>query len=166
MDAHTAAFAVQTIRRWWHEVGQPRAPKATRLVITADGGGGNGSRVRLWMRELQRLADELDIEITVHPPPPGTSKWNKIEHRLFPYISRNWRAKPLVGYRTIVSLIGATATKTGLAVRCELNTKTYPRGIRVADEDMAALNNYRDPSHGEWNYTIKPQKPEDDVVAL
>ena len=166
VDGDTAAFAVQTIRRWWHEVGQPRYPEATRLVITADGGGSNGSRVRLWKRELQRLASELGIEITVHHLPPGTSKWNKIEHRLFSYISRNWRAKPLVSYRTIVSLIGATTTKTGLAVRCEMDHRAYPRGISVSDEDMAALNIHRDPFHGEWNYTIKPQKPEDDAVVL
>lgn len=166
VDGGTAAFAVQTIRRWWQEVGQPRYPKATRLTITADGGGSNGSRVRLWKRELQALADELGLEISVHHLPPGTSKWNKIEHRLFSYISQNWRAKPLVSYRTIVSLIGATTTKTGLAVRCELDTKAYPKGIRVSDEDMAILNITRDPFHGEWNYTIKPYKPKDDAVTL
>ena len=122
--------------------------------------------MRLWKRELQRLADELGIEITVHHLPPGTSKWNKIEHRLFAYISQNWRAKPLVSYRTIVSLIGATTTKTGLAVRCELDHRAYPKGISVSDEDMAALNIHRDPFHGEWNYTIRPHKPEDDAVVL
>jgi len=154
VDHDTAAFAVQTIRRWWQDVGRPRYPRATRLVITADGGGSNGSRVRLWKRELQRLADELGLEITVHHLPPGTSKWNKIEHRLFSYISQNWRAKPLVSYRTIVNLIGATTTKTGLTVRCELDPRRYPKGIRVSDEDIAALNIHRDPFHGEWNYTL------------
>ena len=158
MDGDTAAFAVQTIRRWWQDVGRPRYPHARKLTITADGGGGsNGSRVRLWKRELQRLADELGIEVTVHHLPPGTSKWNKIEHRLFSFISQNWRAKPLVSYQTIVSLIGATTTKAGLVVRCELDTRAYPRGIKVPDEDMDALNITRDHFHGEWNYTIKPQ---------
>ena len=166
MDGDTAVFAVQTIRRWWQEVGQPRYPAARRLTITADGGGSNGSRVRLWKRELQRLADELGIEVAVHHLPPGTSKWNKIEHRLFSYISQNWRAKPLVSYRVIVSLIGATTTKTGLSVRCELDQRAYPKGIRVSDEDMAALNIHRDTFHGEWNYTIKPHEPENNAVVL
>jgi len=166
VDHDTAEFAVQTIRRWWQDVGQPRYPHARKLTITADGGGSNGSRVRLWKRELQRLADELGLEISVHHLPPGTSKWNKIEHRLFSYISRNWRAKPLVSYRTIVELIGATTTKTGLAVRCELDQRAYPKGISVSDEDMAALNIHRDPFHGEWNYTIKPRKPTENVVIL
>jgi hypothetical protein len=166
VDHDTAEFAVQTIRRWWQDVGQPRYPHARKLTITADGGGSNGSRVRLWKRELQRLANELGLEITVHHLPPGTSKWNKIEHRLFSYISRNWRAKPLVSYRTIVELIGATTTKTGLAVRCELDHRAYPRGISVSDADMDALNIHRDPFHGEWNYTIKPQKPGNDAVVL
>ncbi len=164
VDHDTAAFAVQAIRRWWQEAGQPRYPTAKRLVITADGGGSNGSRVRLWKRELQRLSNELGLDITVHHLPPGTSKWNKIEHRLFSYISQNWRAKPLVSYRTIVSLIGATTTKTGLTVRCEMDHRSYPKGISVSDEDMAALNIHRDPFHGEWNYTIRPDKP--DNVAL
>jgi DNA-binding phage protein len=166
VDHDTAAFAVQAIRRWWQEVGRPRYPEARKLTITADGGGSNGSRVRLWKRELQRLSDELGLEISVHHLPPGTSKWNKIEHRLFSYISQNWRAKPLVSYRTIVNLIGATTTKTGLAVRCELDARSYPKGIRVPDEDMAALNIHPDPFHGEWNYTIKPQKPGNDAVIL
>jgi hypothetical protein len=166
MDYDTAEFAVQAIRRWWQEEGQARYPHGKRLTITADGGGSNGSRVRLWKRELQRLSDELGIEVSVHHLPPGTSKWNKIEHRLFSYISRNWRAKPLVSYRTIVALIGATTTKTGLTVRCELDQRLYPKGIRVSDEDMAALNIHPDPFHGEWNYTIKPQKHMDKAVVL
>ena len=156
IDNDTAAFAVQTIRRWWQEVGRVRYPLAQRLIITADGGGSNGSRVRLWKLELQRLADELGISIEVHHLPPGTSKWNKIEHRLFSFITQNWRAKPLVSYRVIVDLIGATTTKTGLTVRCELDNKTYPKGIAVSDEQMQSLNIQRAEFHGEWNYTIAP----------
>jgi Rhodopirellula transposase DDE domain len=156
VDHDTAAFAVQTIRRWWHDIGCKRYPDAKRLTITADGGGSNGSRVRLWKRELQRLANELGIEITVHHLPPGTSKWNKIEHRLFSFISMNWRAKPLVSYRVIVDLISATTTDTGLTVRCELDTNLYPKGIVVSDKDMDNINISRAEFHGEWNYTIRP----------
>ena len=152
----TSAFAVQTIRRWWHEVGCKRYPDATCLTITCDGGGSNGSRVRLWQRELQGLANELGIDITVHHLPPGTSKWNKIEHRLFSFISMNWRARPLVSYRVIVDLISATTTDTGLKVCCELDTNLYPKGIVVTDEEMASLNIVRAEFHGEWNYTIRP----------
>jgi hypothetical protein len=152
----TAAFAVQTIRRWWREIGRVRYPLAERLVITADGGGSNGSRVRLWKKELQRLADELGIAIEVHHLPPGTSKWNKIEHRLFSFISMNWRAKPLVSHQVIIDLISSTTTTTGLKVRCELDANQYPKGVTVSDEEMAALNIERDAFHGEWNYTIKP----------
>ena len=128
---------------------------ATRLLIAADGGGSNGSRVRLWKHELQKLANELDINIAVHHLPPGTSKWNKIEHRLFSYISQNWRAQPLVSYRVIVDLISATTTKTGLTVRCEID-ETSPKGITVSDAEMAAINIIRHGFHGEWNYTIAP----------
>ena len=156
IDNDTAAFAVQTIRRWWQDVGHVRYPLARRLVITADGGGSNGSRVRLWKLELQRLADELDISIEVHHLPPGTSKWNKIEHRLFSFITQNWRAKPLLSYRVIVELIGATATKTGLTVRCELDDKSYPKGIIVSDDEMRSLTIQHAVFHGEWNYTIAP----------
>jgi hypothetical protein len=156
MSHDTAAFAVNTIRRWWREVGQIRYPLARRLVITADGGGSNGSRVRLWKLELQRLADELGISIEVHHLPPGTSKWNKIEHRLFSFISQNWRAKPLVSYRVIVDLIGATTTRTGLTVRCELDENTYPKGVTVSDEQMESLNITRADFRGDWNYTIAP----------
>jgi len=155
----TAAFAVQTIRRWWAEVGSTRYPEARRLVITADGGGSNGSRVRLWKRELQRLADELGIEIAVHHLPPGTSKWNKIEHRLFSFITMNWKARPLVSYRVIVDLISATTTDTGLTVRCELDSAEYPKGIVVSDREMDGLNISRDAFHGEWNYTMQPTSP-------
>ena len=154
MSSDASAFAVQTIRRWWQEVGQLRYPGATRLTITADGGGGNGSRVRLWKLELQRLAEELGIDIAVHHLPPGTSKWNKVEHRLFSFVSMNWKAQPLVSYRVIVGLISSTTTKTGLTVRCELDTNSYPKGIVVSDQERAGINITRDAFHGEWNYTI------------
>jgi hypothetical protein len=160
IDHDTAAFAVHSIRRWWQEIGQPRYPHARRLLITADGGGSNGSRVRLWKRELQRLANQIGVAIEVHHLPPGTSKWNKIEHRLFSYISQNWRAQPLVSYRVIVDLIAATTTKTGLSVRCEIDQNLYPKGIAVSDAEMAALNITRHQFHGEWNYTIAPTHPE------
>jgi DDE family transposase len=164
VDHDTAAFAVQTIRRWWQDSGRQRYPEAKRLVITADGGGSNGVRVRLWKRELQRLANELGIAIEVHHLPPGTSKWNKIEHRLFSFISQNWRATPLVSYRVIVDLISATTTKTGLSVCCELDPVEYPRGIAVLDAEMEALSIVRDSFHGEWNYTIRPQNMSDRAV--
>ncbi len=163
VDHDTAAFAVNSIRQWWRAVGRARYPGATRLLITATpapakagGGGSNGSRVRLWKRELQKLTNELGIDIVVSHLPPGTSKWNKIEHRLFSFISQNWRARPLVSYRVIVELISATTTKTGLTVRCELDTGQYPSGIVVSDADMAAINIKRAEFHGEWNYTISP----------
>jgi hypothetical protein len=158
MDHDTAAFAVQTIRRWWRDLGAARYPGARHLTITADGGGSNASRSRLWKRELQGLANELGIEINVHHLPPGTSKWNKIEHRLFSFISMNWRAKPLVSYRVIVDLIGATTTETGLTVRCELDTGQYPKGVAVTDREMAEINLHLADFHGEWNYTIKPNE--------
>lgn len=166
MSSDTAAFAVQTIRRWWQDIGRQRYPNAQRLVITADGGGSNGVRVRLWKRELQSLANELGIAIEVHHLPPGTSKWNKIEHRLFSFISMNWRATPLVSYRVIVDLISATTTKTGLSVCCELDPAEYPRGITVSDAEMEALNLARDSFHGEWNYTIRPQNMSDRAVIF
>jgi hypothetical protein len=165
VDTHdTAEFAVQTIRRWWHSVGSKRYTNARHLTITADGGGSNGSRVRLWKRELQRLANELGIEINVHHLPPGTSKWNKIEHRLVSFISMNWRAKPLVSYRVIVDLISATTTQTGLTVPCELDTSTYPKGIVVTDQEMSQINMLRDDCHGEWNYMLQPCNKQDRVV--
>jgi hypothetical protein len=156
MNNDTAAFAVQTIRRWWGEVGQQRYPFATRLTITADGGGSNASRSRLWKVELQRLASELGIDIVVHHLPPGTSKWNKIEHRLFSFITMNWKATPLVSYRVIVDLIAATTTKTGLTVKCELDSAHYPKGVAVSPKQMDTLSITRDAFHGEWNYTIHP----------
>src|SRR5258708_1479720 len=169
VDHDTAAFAVSSIRQWWQAVGRTRYPDATRLLITAKpapakagGGGSNGSRVRLWKRELQKLANELGLDIMVCHLPPGTSKWNKIEHRLFSFITQNWRAKPLVSYRVIpgssprAELISATTTKTGLTVRCELDTGQYPSGVVVSDAEMAAINIKRAEFHGEWNYTISP----------
>jgi hypothetical protein len=153
----TATFAVNAIRRWWRTMGRKRYPKAKRLMITADGGGSNGYRVRLWKVELQKLADEIKLPITVCHLPPGTSKWNKIEHRLFSFITINWRGKPLRSFRTIVQLIAATTTETGLAVRAEIDESKYPKGVKVSDAEMAALNLSRHPFHGDWNYTISPR---------
>ena len=136
----TAVFAVESIRRWWYELGAARYPTATRLLITADCGGSNGVRVRLWKRELQVLADELGITISVCHLPPGTSKWNRIEHRLFAFITQNWRGKPLVSHQVIIQLIANTTTDTGLTVACELDDNTYPKGIKVSDAEMASLN--------------------------
>jgi hypothetical protein len=157
IDHDTASFAVNAIRRWWQAMGRARYPKATRLVVTADCGGSNGARVRLWKRELQALANELAISITVCHLPPGTSKWNKIEHRLFSFITQNWRGRPLVSYQTIVQLIAATTTDAGLKVKCEIDPNPYPAGVRVTDAEMDALNIHRHDFHGEWNYTISPQ---------
>jgi stage V sporulation protein SpoVS len=155
-DHDTASFAVSTIRRWRLVMGKPLYPDAKELIITADGGGSNGSRVRLWKLELQQLSDELGIPIRVSHFPPGTSKWNKIEHRLFSHISMNWRGQPLVSHEVIVNLIAATTTRKGLKVRAELDSKPYPKGIKVTDEEFAALRILRDEFHGEWNYTITP----------
>ena len=159
VDHDTASFAVGSIRRWWRAMGAQRYPNATRLTITADGGGSNGSRVRLWKLELQALADELGLDITVGHLPPGTSKWNKIEHRLFSFITQNWRGRPLVSYQTIVQLIAATTTTAGLTVRSEIDTNAYPKGVKVTDAQMTALNLDRHDFHGDWNYTIKPRRP-------
>jgi len=156
IDHETAAFAVQSIRSWWNQVGQ-QYPEAKRLLISADGGGSNGSRVRLWKWELQQLADETGLAITVCHLPPGTSKWNKIEHRLFAWISQNWRGKPLVSYAVILQLIAATTTETGLTVQCQLDTNSYPAGRKLSDEEMATLSIQPDAFHGEWNYTISPR---------
>ena len=164
IDNDTATFAVETIRRWWYGVGRSRYPEAKYLVITADGGGSNGSRVKLWKRELHQLSSEIGVEIKVHHLPPGTSKWNKIEHRLFSYISQNWRATPLVSYRVIVDLISATTTKTGLTVHCELDDTAYPKGVTVSDEEMDAINITRTDFHGEWNYTVRPGDRSDRAV--
>jgi Rhodopirellula transposase DDE domain len=157
IDHDTASFAVNAIRRWWQAMGRARYPHATRLVVTADCGGSNGVRLRLWKRELQTLANELGISITVCHLPPGTSKWNKIEHRLFSFITQNWRGRPLVSYQTIVQLISATTTDTGLKVQCEIDPNTYPVGVKVTDAEMDAINIHRHEFHGDWNYTISPQ---------
>ncbi|MGI8828497.1 MAG: ISAzo13 family transposase [Candidatus Limnocylindria bacterium] len=156
-DHDTAAFAVESIRRWWQTMGAPLYPGATRLLITADAGGSNGYRLRLWKLELQRLADETGLEIAVCHFPPGTSKWNKIEHRLFSAISQNWRAKPLVSHEVIVKLIAATTTKTGLRVRSELDPNRYPAGVSVSDAAMETLYLRPDAFHGEWNYSLFPR---------
>lgn len=157
-DHDTAAFAVNAIRRWWKTMGKSRYLKPKGLMVTADGGGSNGYRVRLWKIELQKLADELKFPITVCHLPPGTSKWNKIEHRLFSFISISWRGKPLRSFRTIVQLIAATTTETGLTVRAELDENKYPKGLKVSDAQIAAVNIFPHDFHGEWNYTIAPIK--------
>jgi transposase len=157
-DHDTASFAVQAIRRWWKAMGRKRYPDAKRLMISADGGGSNGYRVRLWKIELQKLANELKLPITVCHLPPGTSKWNKIEHRLFSFISINWRGKPLRSYRTIVQLIAATSTDAGLRVRAELDGNKYPKGIKVSDAEFATLNLAPHAFHGDWNYTVSPKR--------
>jgi hypothetical protein len=157
VDHDTAQFAVATIQRWWADLGATRYPKARRLLVVADGGGSNGSRVRLWKWELQRLADAIGLSISVCHLPPGTSKWNKIEHRLFSFISQNWRGKPLLSRATVVSLIAATTTKTGLKVHAYLDTNAYPAKLKVSDEQMESLRLIRSEFHGEWNYTIRPR---------
>ena len=157
-DHDTASFAVNAIRRWWRTMGRKRHPKARRLMISADGGGSNGHRVRLWKVELQKLADQLGLAITVCHLPPGTSKWNKIEHRLFSFITINWRGKPLRSYRTIVQLIAATTTSAGLTVRAELDDNKYPKGLKVSDAQLAAVKLSRHDFHGDWNYTIAPRR--------
>jgi transposase len=159
MDHDTAEFAVETIRRWWRTMGCPAYPEATRLLITADAGGSNGSRLRLWKVELQRLADETGLRMAVCHFPPGTSKWNKIEHRLFSYITQNWRGKPLRNFQTIVNLIAATTTTKGLKVHAELNTEAYQSGIKVSDQELALVKIRRDKFHGDWNYEIQPRHP-------
>jgi hypothetical protein len=157
VDHDNAAFAVESIRRWWQWMGRPSYPAARRLLITADSGGSNGARVRLWKWELQQLADETGLTISVCHFPPGTSKWNKIEHRLFSFISQNWRGKPLISYEVIINLIAATTSKTGLAVRSKLDSNTYPAGVKISDQQMAELRLKRDVFHGDWNYKLLPR---------
>jgi hypothetical protein len=157
VDHDTAAFAVESIRRWWWSMGYSLYPKATRLLITADAGGSNGYRLRLWKLELQKLADETGLEIAVCHFPPGTSKWNKIEHRLFSAITQNWRGKPLVSHEVVVNLIGATTTTTGLKVKSELDTNQYPAGRIVSDDELSAIHIRRDTFHGDWNYSLLPR---------
>jgi hypothetical protein len=152
----TAEFSVQSIRTWWNEMGLTQYPDPSSLLITADGGGSNGYRLRLWKLELQKLVDELGFPVTVCHLPPGTSKWNKIEHRLFSFITQNWRGKPLVTHQVIVSLIAATTTKKGLVVRSRVDDRTYPKGRRVSDKQLATVNLEPHKFHGEWNYTIRP----------
>jgi hypothetical protein len=156
IDHDTATFAVATIRRWWRHMGRQSYPKARSLLITADSGGSNGNRVRLWKWELQRLANATGLTIHVSHLPPGTSKWNKIEHRLFAFITQNWRGKPLLSHATIVNLIASTKTKTGLKVRCELDPRQYPSKKVVTDQQMKAIRLTPNRFHGEWNYTIQP----------
>jgi hypothetical protein len=157
VTSDTAEFAVHSIRCWLERMGRQRYPKARELTITADCGGSNGARVRLWKVELQKLADTTDLALHVHHFPPGTSKWNKIEHRLFCYITQNWRGRPLINRLAVVELIGATTTKTGLKVECALDTRTYEKGIKVTKAEMASLNIIGDAFHPEWNYTIRPR---------
>jgi len=157
ISSDTSEFAVATIRRWWHSMGEERYPEASELLITADCGGSNGYRTRLWKLELQQLADELQIPITVCHFPPGTSKWNKIEHRLFSFITINWRGKPLHTYQTVVNLIAATTTSTGLEVQCELDSQGYEKGRKVSDAEMETVKIRPHRFHGEWNYTIEPR---------
>ncbi len=157
IDHDTAELAVDTIRHWWNEMGRERYPEAAQLLICADGGGSNSSRGHLWKSELQALADELDFAVSVCHYPPGTSKWNKIEHRMFSYISINWRGKPLTSYAVMIQLIEHTTTETGLRVRAGINHGSYPTGIKVSEEEMACLRLLCDTFHGEWNYTILPR---------
>ena len=155
-DHDTPAFAVQAVRRWWEQMGSPAYPAATELLITADGGGSNGSRARRWKTELQQLADESGLRISVGHFPPGTSKWNKIEHRMFCHITENWRGRPLVSHEAVVQLIGSTTTRAGLTIRAGLDTGTYPTGIKVTDAELAAVQLAPADFHGDWNYTITP----------
>ena len=156
-DKDTAVFAVESIRRWWNEMGRANYPQATQLMITADGGGSNGSRVRLWKTQLQDFCNEIGLPVVVSHFPPGTSKWNKIEHRLFSYISMNWRGKPLTSFETILNLISSTTTTKGLTVKAEIDLNKYPKGIKVSDAQMRMIDISRNEFHGEWNYTLRPQ---------
>lgn len=156
VDHDTAEFAVETLRRWWEKMGRARYPQATELLVTADGGGSNGSRVRLWKVALQRLANQTTLRISVCHFPPGTSKWNKIEHRMFSHISMNWRGKPLYNHEVVINLIASTTTRTGLKIEAELDANAYPTGIQVTDEELDHLQIQRAEFHGEWNYTILP----------
>lgn len=158
IDHDTAEFAVETIKKWWIKMGSLIYPNAQSLMITADGGGSNSSRSRLWKKEIQKLSNETGLTIDVCHFPPATSKWNKIEHRLFSYISQNWRGKPLVSYEVIVNLIASTRTEKGLKVSCEIDRRAYNTGIKITDEELAEINLKRNDFHGDWNYTIQPNK--------
>jgi hypothetical protein len=164
IDHDTAAFAVQAIQSWWEQMGRERYATATELLITADCGGSNGHRIKLWKTELQRFADASGLTIHVCHFPPGTSKWNKIEHRMFCHITQNWRGRPLVSHETVVELIGNTTTSQGLRIRAALDHSRYPTGIKVADAELAAVQLEPDDFHGEWNYTIRPTRPVMDTV--
>ena len=157
ISSDTAEFAVESIKRWWREMGQETYPEANRIYITADSGGSNGSRVRLWKVKLQELSNELGMIVKVSHFPAGTSKWNKIEHRMFSFISKNWRGKPLISLAVIVSLIGATTTETGLTVKCVVDQNEYKKGVEVSDKELAKVNLVKDDFHGEWNYSIMPR---------
>jgi hypothetical protein len=157
IDHETAEFAVESIRRWWRSYGKERYPDKKEVLITADSGGSNGAKTRLWKKMLQQLANEEHLTITVAHYPPGASKWNKIEHQLFSFISINWRAKPLISLEVVLELISATTTEEGLTVSAIKDSNSYPTGIKISKQAMAALNLVRDSFHGEWNYTIKPQ---------
>ncbi len=158
IDHDTAQFAANSIRRWWKQMGHRRFPRAKQLLITADGGGSNSHRSRLWKVSLQDLADDLDLKLVVCHFPPGTSKWNKIEHRLFSFITHNWRGRPLVSHQAVVNLIAATTTKAGLIVKAALDNRTYETGVKVADEELARLRLKSHSFHGEWNYTLSPRR--------
>jgi hypothetical protein len=166
IDHDTAAFAVQSIRTWWEQMGQPMYPTATELLITADCGGSNGNRVKLWKTELQQFADTSGVTIQVGHFPPGTSKWNKIEHQLFCHITQNWRGRPLVSHETVVELIGSTTTSQGLRVRAALDRHPYPTGIEVSAAEWAAVRLEPAAFHGEWNYTIRPTSRSIDTVIV
>ena len=159
-DHDTAAFAVQSIRGWWEQMGRATYPEATELLITADGGGSNGRQRRQWKTELQQLADETGLAISVCHFPPGTSKWNKIEHRMFSHITLNWRGRPLISHEVILQLIGSTKTRTGLTIRAALDRASYPAGVKISDAELAAVRIERQAFHGEWNYTIQPRTQE------
>ncbi|EFK07225.1 rhodopirellula transposase, partial [delta proteobacterium NaphS2] len=157
IDHDTSSFAVESIRRWWKRMGQQTYPEAKQLLITADGGGSNGYRIRLWKIELQRFADDQGLEISVCHLPPGTSKWNKIEHRMFSHISMNWRGKPLTSHEVIVNLIANTTTRQGLKIQAEIDSNSYPKGIKVTDTELENVNLFKADFHGEWNYSIRPK---------
>jgi hypothetical protein len=157
ISADTAEFAVNTIRCWWYIMGEAVYPNSDELLITADCGGSNGYRVRLWKVELQRLANELQMAVSVCHFPPGTSKWNKIEHKMFSYISENWRGRPLITRETVVKLIANTKTKKGLEIKSMLDENEYEKGIKITDEEIEKINIQKEEFHGEWNYTISPQ---------
>jgi hypothetical protein len=157
IDHDTAQFATHSIRRWWKQMGQRRFPHATELLVTADGGGSNSHRSRLWKVSLQELSDELALKLVVCHFPPGTSKWNKIEHRLFSFVTQNWRGKPLVSHQAIVNLIASTTTKAGLIVKAAIDTNQYPTSIKVTDAELAKLRLKPHHFHGDWNYTLTPR---------